>query len=397
MLSIMNTETALIKDRRNTDTGTIKKIMIVAGEASGDLHGGKLVQAMLRIDQSLRFYGIGGKKMKATGVALIADSADMAVVGLTEVVSKLGMILKVMAQMKASLKADKPDLIILIDYPDFNLPLAKAAKKIGIKVFYYISPQVWAWRKGRIGKIKKIVDKMAVILPFEALLYHEAGVDATFVGHPLLDVVKTKYSRKEALAKFGLSEGVITVGILPGSRQSEVVRLLPDMLKAAEIIEKKIAPVQFVLPLADTLDVAFVSHIIEHYPVTVRIIRDEVYDVIGCADIAMVASGTATLEAALMETPMIVIYKVSAPSYYVGKMVINVGHIGLVNIIAGKTVVPELIQDEASSEKIASAIIDILTDGARMNHIKVELSKIRGMLGSPGAAERAARLAYEML
>jgi lipid-A-disaccharide synthase len=335
--------------------------------------------------------------MKAAGVELIADSADMAVVGLTEVVSKLGMILKVMTQLKASLKADKPDLIILIDYPDFNLPMAKAAKKNGIRVFYYISPQVWAWRKGRIGKIKKIVDKMAVILPFEALLYHEAGVDATFVGHPLLDVVKTKYSRKEALAKFGLSEGVITVGILPGSRQSEVVRLLPDMLKAAEIIEKKIAPVQFVLPLADTLDVAFVSHIIEHYPVTVRIIRDEVYDVIGCADIAMVASGTATLETALMETPMIVIYKVSAPSYYVGKMVINVGHIGLVNIIAGKTVVPELIQDEASSEKIASAIIDILTDGARMNHIKVELSKIRGMLGSPGAAERAARLAYEML
>ena len=397
MLSIMNTETALIKDRRNTDTGTIKKIMIVAGEASGDLHGGKLVQAMLRIDQSLRFYGIGGNKMKAAGVELIADSADMAVVGLTEVVSKLGMILKVMTQLKASLKADKPDLIILIDYPDFNLPMAKAAKKNGIRVFYYISPQVWAWRKGRIGKIKKIVDKMAVILPFEALLYHEAGVDATFVGHPLLDVVKTKYSRKEALAKFGLSEGVITVGILPGSRQSEVVRLLPDMLKAAEIIEKKIAPVQFVLPLADTLDVAFVSHIIEHYPMTVRIIRDEVYDVIGCTDIAMVASGTATLETALMETPMIVIYKVSAPSYYVGKMVINVGHIGLVNIIAGKTVVPELIQDEANPERIAGEVIDILTNSERMEGIKTELSKIRGMLGSPGAAERAAQIAYEML
>ena len=396
MLSIMTTDTALLKERR-TDTGTIKKIMIVAGEASGDLHGGNLVQAMLRIDQSLRFYGIGGNKMKATGVELIADSADMAVVGLTEVVSKLGMILKVMAKLKASLKEDKPDLIILIDYPDFNLPLAKAAKKKGVKVFYYISPQVWAWRKGRIGKIKKIVDKMAVILPFEASLYNKAGVDATFVGHPLLDVVKIKYSRKEALRRFGLSEGVTTVGILPGSRQSEVNRLLPEMLKAAEIIEKKLKPVQFVLPLADTLDMTYVSHIIERYPVAVRIIRDEVYDVIGCSDIVMVASGTATLETALMETPMIVIYKVSALSYYVGRMVINIDNIGLVNIIAGKTIVPELIQDEASPEKIAAEVINILTDRARMNDMKAELSKIRDMLGSPGAAERTARLAYDMM
>jgi lipid-A-disaccharide synthase len=393
----MCSEAATLKDKRHTDIAHAKKIMIVAGEASGDLHGGNLVQAMRRIDPSLRFYGIGGKKMQSTGVELIANSSDMAVVGLTEVLSKLGMILKVMAQMKTLLKETSPDLIILIDYPDFNLPLAKAAKKNGVKVFYYISPQVWAWRRGRIGKIKKIVDKMAVILPFEASLYNKAGVDATFVGHPLLDAVKTKYSRKEALHRFGLSEGITTVGILPGSRQSEVVRLLPEMLKAAEIIEKKLKPVQFVLPLADTLDIIFVSHIIERSPVTVRIIRDEVYDVIGCADIVMVASGTATLETALMETPMIVIYKVSAPSYYVGKMVINVDHIGLVNIIAGKTIVPELIQDEASPENIANEVINILTDRVRMNDMKAELSKIRDMLGSPGAAERTARIAYDMI
>jgi lipid-A-disaccharide synthase len=393
----MRSEIRINEDIRNTDSGNSKCIMIVAGEASGDLHGGNLVRAMRHIDPDIRFCGVGGKYLKEAGVELIADSADMAVVGLTEVFSKLGTIRKVMGILKASIEAARPDLLILIDYPDFNLALAGTAKKRGVKVFYYISPQVWAWRKGRIGTIKKIIDKMAVILPFEAQIYHEAGVDATFVGHPLLDVVRTKYTRKGALNRFGLREEVTTVGILPGSRQSEVVRLLPEMLKAAEIIEKKISPVQFVLPLADTLDMTFVSHIIEQYPVTVRIVRDEIYDVIACADIAMVASGTATLETALMETPMVIIYKVSAPSYYVGKMIINVDHIGLVNIIAGKTVVPELIQGEANPEKIAAEVLGLLTNSARMDHIRSELSKIKETLGSPGAAERAARLAYDML
>ncbi len=393
----MHPEETYLTERRNRETSNTKQIMIVAGEASGDLHGGNLVQAMRRIDPTIRFYGVGGRKLKEAGVKLLADSADMAVVGLTEVISKLWMILKVMAQLKASMREDRPNLVILIDYPDFNLSLAKAAKKYGIKVFYYISPQVWAWRKERIGQIKKTVDKMAVILPFEASLYNKAGVNVEFVGHPLLDVIGTKYSRKEAMLRFGLKEGVTTVGILPGSRQSEVTRLLPEMLRAAEIIEKKLRHVQFVLPLADTLDIAFVSQIISHYPIKVEVIRNEVYDVIACADIAMVASGTATLETALIETPMVIIYKVSAPSYYVGKMVINIDHIGLVNIIAGKTVVPELIQDEASPEKIAAMVVEILADSKRMADIKIELSKIRDMLGSPGAAERTARLAFEML
>jgi len=393
----MHPETSLLIDGQDKEIGSRKRIMIVAGEASGDLHGGNLVQAMHKIDPEISFYGVGGRNLKEAGVELIADAADMAVVGLTEVVFKLGMILKVMAQLKASLKKDRPDLIILIDYPDFNLPLAKAAKKYGIKVFYYISPQVWAWRRGRIGKIKKIVDRMAVILPFEADLYREAGVDVTFVGHPLLDVVRTKYPRKEALRRFDLREEMTTVGILPGSRQSEVTRLLPVMLGAAEIIEKQIKDVQFVLPLADTLDIAFVSQIIAKHSVPVRLIPNEVYDVIGCTDIAMVASGTATLETALMETPMIIIYKVSALSYYVGKMVITVDHIGLVNIIAGKTVVPELIQFEASPENIAAGVMEILATKERMEGIKAELKKIRDMLGSHGAAERVARLAYDMI
>ena len=374
-----------------------KKIMIVAGEQSGDLHGSNLVRAMHRIDPDLRFYGIGGRKMREAGVELIADAADMAVVGLTEVVGKLGMILGVMRRMKLALKKLKPALLILIDYPDFNLRLGKAAKKNGVRVFYYISPQIWAWRKGRIHKIRKVVDKMAVILPFEEQVYRQVSMDVSFVGHPLLDVVKTKYARQEALRKFDLQDGITTVGLLPGSREVEVSKLLPVMLKAAGILMQSRPPVQFVLPLADALDRGFVEEMIRQESVPVRVVPNEIYDVIGVSDIVVVASGTATLETALLGTPMVIIYKVSPLSYYVGTKVINVTHIGLANLIAGKTIVPELIQDDANPNRIAAEVIGILADESRMQSIKEELNQIREKLGSPGASEKAARLACDML
>jgi lipid-A-disaccharide synthase len=374
-----------------------KKIMIVAGEQSGDLHGSNLVRAMHRIDPDLRFYGIGGRKMREAGVELIADAADMAVVGLTEVVGKLGMILGVMRRMKLALKKLKPALLILIDYPDFNLLLGKAAKKDGVRVFYYISPQIWAWRKGRIHKIRKVVDKMAVILPFEEQVYRQVGMDVSFVGHPLLDVVKTKYARQEALRKFDLQDGITTVGLLPGSRKGEVSKLLPVMLKAAGILLQSRPPVQFVLPLADALDRGLVEEMIRQESVPVRVVPNEIYDVIGVSDIVVVASGTATLETALLGTPMVIIYKVSPLSYYVGTKVINVTHIGLANLIAGKTIVPELIQDDANPNRIAAEVIGILADESRMQRIKEELNQIREKLGSPGASEKAARLACDML
>ena len=374
-----------------------KKIMIVAGEQSGDLHGSNLVRAMHRIDPDLRFYGIGGRKMREAGVELIADAADMAVVGLTEVVGKLGMILGVMRRMKLALKKLKPALLILIDYPDFNLRLGKAAKKDGVRVFYYISPQIWAWRKGRIHKIREVVDKMAVILPFEEQVYRQVSMDVSFVGHPLLDVVKTKYTRKEALRKFDLQDGITTVGLLPGSRKGEVSKLLPVMLKAAGILMQSRPPVQFILPLADALDRDFVEEMIRQESVPVRVVPNEIYDVIGVSDIVVVASGTATLETALLGTPMIIIYKVSPLSYYVGTKVINVTHIGLANLIAGKTIVPELIQEDANPNRIAAEVIGILADESRMQSIKEELNQIREKLGSPGASEKAARLACDML
>lgn len=374
-----------------------KTVMIIAGEASGDMHGASLVREMLKIDASLNFYGIGGKKLEEAGVQLLANASEMAVVGLTEVFSKLGMFLRIMNQMKKSMDYRKPDLVILIDYPDFNLPLAKAARKRGIKVFYYISPQVWAWRKGRIQQIRKLVNKMAVILPFEVDTYKQKGFAVDYVGHPLLDLVKPHYSKSESHKKFNLSQKKTTVGLLPGSRLSEVEKLLPEMLRAAVILAKKDSDIQFVLPLADTLEKKIITSIISRFGIKVTVISNNTYDVISCADLVIVASGTATLETALLEVPMIIVYKISPFSYFIGKLVVSVKNIGLVNIIAGKTIVPELIQDMANGESIAAEALAILTNEERRLGIIRELAEIRAKLGEPGAARRAANLAYDML
>lgn len=371
--------------------------MIVAGEASGDLHGGNLVRAMRQIDPDIFYYGVGGKKMQTAGVELLAEVADMAVVGLTEVVFKLGMILRVMRRLKTSFTKEPPDLVILIDYPDFNLPLARAARRLGIKVLYYISPQVWAWRKDRIDTIRNAVDKMVVILPFEEEFYRKAGVDVTFVGHPLLDEVKKKYPRVEALKRFGLRDEAITVAIIPGSRRSEVTRILPEMLGACRILTEKISPLQFILPIAGTLDPAFVRDILQQFPVLVNVIPNEIYDVIAISDAAMVASGTATLETALLETPMVVVYKVSGASYAIGRRFIRVDHICLVNLIAGRAVVPELIQDDANPERIAAEVRELITRLGKAREMKASLAEIRGKLGTPGASRRTAQIACGML
>lgn len=374
-----------------------KEIMIVAGEASGDLHGSTLVKALLDLDPALRIYGIGGQKMEQVGVELLARSSDMAVVGLTEVFHKLRFILKAFFKLKRILKKARPDLVILIDYPDFNFPLARSAKKVGIPVFYYISPQVWAWRKNRIKTLRKITDRMAVILPFEAEMYAKEGLQVNFVGHPLLDVARRNYPPEEALRLLHLKADAPVIGLLPGSRENEVKKLLPEMLQAALILRKKRPDLQFILPLADTLDPALVNGIMAHYPVKVEIVRENIYDVMSLAEAVMVASGTATLETALMETPMVIVYKVSALTYWVGRMIIDVPNIGLVNLIAGKTIVPELIQQDASAEKIAEEIEAILSDKKRSDGIKRELARVREKLGTPGVSRRTAKLAYELI
>ncbi|MGV8058440.1 MAG: lipid-A-disaccharide synthase [Smithellaceae bacterium] len=375
-----------------------KNVMIIAGEASGDMHGASLVREMLKINPELNFCGVGGNKMSEAGVKLLANVSQTAVVGLTEVVFKLSGFIKIIRRLMKSLDESEPVLVILIDYPDFNLNIvAPAAKRRNIKIFYYISPQVWAWRRGRINQIKKLVNKMAVILPFEVDIYTGKGFPVDYVGHPLLDIVKTKYSRTEARDKFDLAQKTTTIALLPGSRTSEVVKLLPEMLHAAAILLQKTPDTQFVLPLADTLEETIVTGIISRFGVKVNVIRGNTYDVISCADLAIVASGTATLETALLGVPMIIIYKISPFSYFIGKLAISVKNIGLVNIIAGKTIVPELIQDMANGEDIAGEALAILTNDERRLEIISQLAEIRAKLGNPGAAIRAAKLACDML
>jgi lipid-A-disaccharide synthase len=373
-----------------------QNIMVVAGEASGDLHAAALVQALKRIEPLYRYYGVGGEKLRAEGVELIADSAIMGVIGLTEVFLKLPVILKVMNSLVRSFEEKRPAAVILVDYPDFNLILARKAHARGIKVFYYISPQVWAWRKGRITTIRRNVDKLAVILPFEESIYRSADVNAEYVGHPLLDMVPPPSSQEEAREKLGLRAGVKTIALLPGSRPGEVSRLLPVCLQAARMMQQH-QELQFIMPLASTLSRDFVESIINPYNLKITVVSNAVYDVLSAADLAIVASGTATLEAGLMETPMIIIYRVSQLTYLLGRMLIKVKNIGLVNIIAGKTIVPELVQTEANPERLAELANTLIADQSARDRMKIALSRIKDQLGAPGASERAAHLVANML
>ncbi len=371
--------------------------MIVAGEASGDLHGAELVRQMLNISPELSFYGVGGDSMQEAGVRLIAHSSEMAVMGAVEVLPRLGFILKVRRKLKDLIRKTPPSLVILIDYPGFNLPMARFAHESGVRVFYYISPKVWAWRKKRIYDLEKYVDRMALILPFEESVYEGLKFDARFVGNPLLDTVKRKYTRPEALKRVGLREGVTTVALLPGSRRGEIDRLLPVMLEMAKILKDRIPSIQFVLPLASTIKFDSVNGHIRAHGVEVSITQSDAYDVVGLADIAVVASGTATLETALLEVPMIIVYKVSPITYIVGSAIVHVDHIGLVNLIAGRTVAPELIQSEANAENMANEVFDILDNSSRLDRMKRDLLQVKKLLGEPGAAGRAARLAYDLI
>ena len=383
----------------STSSGHAPRVMIVAGEASGDLHGAFLVREMLSINPALYFYGIGGNRMQAAGVKLLAHAADIAVVGLTEVLSKAFHIIKIMQKIKKSLDQLKPDLVILIDFPDFNLNIvARAAKKRNLKVFYYISPQVWAWREGRVEQIKRLVDKMAVILPFEVDFYAAHGFAVNYVGHPLRDTVKTSFTKSQARLHFGLSEMQTTIGLLPGSRTAEITRLLPEMIRAAQIISRKISGAQYILPLADTLEEKIVASFLADSGLNVKIVPPgHTYDVLACCDLAIVTSGTATLETGLMGVPMIIIYKVSLFSELIGRMIIKRQQIGMVNIIAGQTVAPELIQQDANGPRIAAEALAILSNDEKRQDIIRKLNDIRAKLGEAGAARRAAQIACDMI
>jgi lipid-A-disaccharide synthase len=372
-----------------------KCVMIIAGEASGDLHGSRVVTAMRKKDNTLFFCGIGGQALKAAGVEILVDASELSVVGITEAFSKIPDLLKGLAVAKKTLKRLLPDLLILIDFPDFNLNVAALAKKLGIRVLYYISPQIWAWRPGRVKKIGKLVDHMAVILPFEEDFYRRHKIPVTFVGHPLLDT-NLDYKKKD----FEHADNDISViGLLPGSRDREIARHLPIMLAAAQILFDRIENVKFIISLAPGLKRKTVEEIVNtHKGATdLEIVSGNVKKIFERSSVVIAVSGTVTLESAISGTPMVIIYKVSPISYWLGRAMIQVKHIGLVNLITGKEIVPELLQDQASPARIADTVYNMLDNASDLEKLRHQLLQVKDALGGPGASQRVADIAIGML
>lgn len=376
-----------------------KEVMIVTGEASGDLHGSNLVKAMRAVDSTIHFCGMGGPELTSLGVEILCDSQEVAVVGISEVISHLPAIFRSKAILTKRLKSNPPDLLIIIDLPDFNLMLAKVAKKLGIKVFYYITPQVWAWRTGRVKTIAARVDQLGVILPFEQDFFRKHGVEANYVGHPLLDQVECKFDKGEFLSKYNVVSD-ICIGLLPGSRAREVSSLLPDMLAAAKILhDKSDDKISFLLPKAasislDELNACGVKDYEEM--LDIHIIEQDRYELMASCDAVIAASGTVTLELAILKVPMVVVYRGSNISYQIGIRVMQVDFFSLVNLIGEGEIVKELLQHQVTPESMSDEIFSILY-GKRGSEIKEGLDLVSSRLGTKGASKKAAQLALSLL
>lgn len=370
------------------------KILIVAGEASGDLHAARVVDVLRRDHPDWFFFGIGGSALRRAGVRILTDISALTAVGVTESMAKLPQIFRAMVRVKQVLKRENPDLLILVDFPDFNLRVAPAAKKRGIPVLYYISPQLWAWRAGRAKKMKRLVNHLAVILPFERSFYKKYQIPVTFVGHPLMDGnlpdqnidLEKKYHQCS------------TIGLFSGSRDREVERHLPVMLKTALIILKRHPELKFVVSVAHTVTRDRVSAIVDRFNQNYifELTTESVAHIFKRVKIVLATSGTVTLEAALHGVPHLIIYKVSPVSYWAGRMLIRVKYIGLGNLIAGKSVVPELIQHDATPERIADKTERMLSDPSCIKEMIFAFQDIRSKLEG-GAAERVAGIVNRML
>lgn len=368
----------------------MKKIFIIAGEVSGDIHGANLVSSVLKKSSDVEFFGLGGTRMRKAGVTLYYNLVDVSVLGLFEVVKKYSAFKRIFSETVAKLDAEKFDCVILIDYPGFNMRFAREVKKRDIGLIYYISPQVWAWGKNRIKIIKKLVDKIIVLFKFEEELYREGGVEVQYVGHPLLDLVKPSITKEESYRAFNLQRGKKTIALFPGSREFEVRALLPTMLKTAGLIKKSCPGAQFLISRVESLKEEIFASMVEGSGLDIRIVAGRTYDVIEAADLVIVKSGTGTLETAIMEKPMIITYKASFITYLLTRMLIKLPYIGLVNVIAKRKVVPEFLQFDARADLIAEEAISLLKDTRKIGIMKESLRAIKKKLGEGGANEKAA-------
>ncbi|MBI2105005.1 MAG: lipid-A-disaccharide synthase [Candidatus Omnitrophica bacterium] len=366
-------------------------LCFVAGDPSGDAHAARLIATLRAREPSLTAAGLGGPAMQRAGMVLLDDLTKAAAIGPFDAARHLGRLRRAKRLLDEHLARKRPDLVVLVDFGDFNLPvIAPLAKRHRLPVLYYISPQVWAWGRWRLRYIRRYVDRMLVLFPFEEAFYQRAGIPVTWVGHPLADEARPALRREEAMGRFGLNGWRMTVGLLPGSRIDEVRRHLPLMLGTARQIQWRMPGVQFLLPRAPTVPREAIDPLAARSGLEIRVADGAVYDALQLMDAALIASGTATLEAACCGVPMVVVYRASWPTYLAARAVLRVPRIALVNVVAGRSVVPELLQHRATPARAAAALIELLRDEPRCERMKEELRAVREQLGPPGAVERAA-------
>ena len=373
-----------------------KQILIICGEASGDLNAANLVNALKTIAPETGFSCVGGEMLRQSGAKVICDIKELSVIGLFDVFSKLPRFFALKKRILQELKQSKFDAVIFVDFSGFNLRLAREINKT-IPAIYYISPQVWASRPGRIKTIKKYIDKILVLFRFEKDFYAKFGIQAEFTGHPLLDIVKPTMDKAGVLSNLGFSGGKKTFALLPGSRCAEVEKILPVMLNACRLMENKLGSIQIVIAKSTQVDWAVYKRITDRFNLNIKIIEGKTYDCINIADFCLVASGTATLEAAIMQKPFAVVYKMGWLNYLLYRPQVKVKFISLVNILSGRLIVPEFVQFNADPKKISSLAINLLKNPAELDKIKQNLVKLNEMLGEKGASQRAARIITDFL
>ncbi|MGB4499499.1 MAG: lipid-A-disaccharide synthase [Methylococcaceae bacterium] len=373
------------------------KICFSAGESSGDSHAANLYLQLKKQLPKLNAVGMGGAKMSQAGISLCYDSSQIAVIGAVEVIKHYFEIRHALKKMQELLLNEKPDLLICVDYKEFNFQLAKFAKENDIKVLFYVSPQVWAWRKNRVKKYGAVIDMMAVIFPFETAYYDAENVSVRYVGHPSVDKVIPKFTKIEAIKNFALNPDAPIIGLVAGSRINEIKRLLPVMLEAAKRLKIDFPTAQFILPQADSLSDNLIQLYLQRANVEVTVIKNHPYDVMQCCNAIMTCSGTATLEIALLGIPMVICYRLNSLTYRIGKWLVKTRFIGLPNIIFGEQIVRELIQDDATAENLATEIKRLLTDSETTQNFRADLDILSEKLGKGGGIQNMAALVLEML
>lgn len=371
--------------------------MLVAGEASGDLHGSEIARYVRAANPDIRCVGMGSNRMRNNGVELLYDSAGIAVVGLWEVLTHWNEIKRALHKLEQYIVDNRPDLLLLIDYQEFNLRLAGFARRHGVKVLFYISPQLWAWRRGRIKRFVHNVDMMAVIFPFEVDYFEQAGIPVRYTGHPLSGKVKATLDKNTARTQFGLRSDQPVIGLLPGSRRSEIQRILPILLASAERLQQRFPEIQFVLPAAGDNLIPRIEDALKQSKANVKLCTNQTYNAVNCCDAAIVASGTATLEVALLNVPMAVVYRVAPLSYAILRRMLSIPYVALANIVAGREVAREFIQHQAQPERIAAEISELISNPDYNRRTRENLQQVKDNLGETDGIEGISRLALDML